>query len=422
MATVWLKRVTWALFLSGLAAGTSAQTVPPGCNALAPTDALYGLGFLVSGDGDSCSAASFSSAEDFFDALTTSALSTLDPGYTGEEPAELNVFFNSLPISLAYPNFGFTDVEGGSRLELSIPALGVFEVFEGVDRDASEELLEDYLKNSGIIGRIMKYQAANSPHSPIAGPGGLIPTAVAGDFAEVFNTLPSRAEGAQGGSFGVGISHASLSVKGLKTRVTTIPLSYTLRNNIDPRRQLVFSMPVTLSDTDGAESYHLAPGVSYRLPMNDAWTIAPAARVGLVYSPDIATVAGVLSASVASTYVIRLTAFDVAIGNMLGYYTTTKIKSGDYSFDPDIDNFVLRNGVMLNQPVVLGGRRLSVEYSLIDTRYLGTDIYVDNTQEVGITVGTNRSALSSRSFIRGGLSYLHGRDTHGLSVNIGYWF
>jgi hypothetical protein len=156
--------------------------------------------------------------------------------------------------------------------------------------------------------------------------------------------------------------------------------------------------------------------------MNDAWSIAPALRLGVVASEDVATVSGVASASIASTYVMRFTGFDMAIGNMLGYYTTLKVKSGDYSFNPKIDNVVLRNGVMFNKPVALGGMPLSAEVSLIDTRYLGTDIYVDNTQELGVTLGTNRSAFSSRSFVRGGLNYLHGRDTRGLSVNIGYWF
>ncbi len=408
-----------AVLIAALCGGAQAQVATP---CVAPTSGLYGVGFLVQpgAEAASCGTAGFNTVGTLFDGLGTNGLRAVNPDYTGTEPASLDLFFNSLPMNLAYPVEGATGA--GTRLLFRIPALGVAVEFNGVTRDDSEQQLEDYLKNSGVIGEMMRYQAANSPHSPISGPGGLIPTAVAADFADAFDTLPSRAETQPGNLIGVGLNFTSFSVKDLDTRVTTLPLSYTIRNNIDPRRKLVLGMPITMSDTEGAKFYHLSPGVSYRVPMNDAWSIAPAVRLGVVASEDMATVSGVASASVSSTYVMRFASFDMAIGNMLGYYTTLRVEAGDYSFNPDIDNVVLRNGVMFSQPVTVGGMPLSVEYSLIDTRYLGTEIYVNNTQELGITLGTNRSAFSSRSFVRGGLNFLYGPDTSGLSANIGYWF
>jgi hypothetical protein len=416
------KRAVHALAAVILAGSGLANAQSPSTSCPAPSSGLFGLGFDVL-DSDFfsfCESRKFDTAVDLFDGLETSPLGDLNSIYTGSEIATLNIFFMGLPVVLNYPNLG--NAGAGAQLFFSIPELGVSEVFLGADRDASEKLLEDYLKNSNVIGKIMKYQAAHSPNSPIAGPGGLIPNAVAADFADAFDTLPATSSGEPGNSIGIGLNFSSLTVNGLKTRVTTIPLSYTIRNNIDPRRQLVFGMPITLSDTEGAKSYQLNPGVSYRVPLSDAWSISPALRLGVVGSEDLATLAGVVSASLASTYAIRLPGFDMAIGNMLGYYATTKIQAGDYSANPDINNIVLRNGVLFSQPVTLGGMRLAAEYSLIDTRYLGTEIYVDNTQEIGVTVGTNRSAFSSRSYLRAGLSYLRGRDTHGLSLNVGYWF
>ncbi|MBL8446753.1 MAG: hypothetical protein JNJ44_04985 [Zoogloeaceae bacterium] len=389
----------------------------------APTKGLFSLGFAVEVDAPniySCDTASFKTLDSLYNGLKTYPLSGVSSYYSGTEVAYLDIYFNGLPVLIQYPNFGATGQ--GALLVFEIPALGVSKTFLGADRDESQRLLEDYLKSAGLFGRIMKYQAAHSPNSPISGPGGLIPTAVASDFADVFDTLPSTSGGEPQNNFGIGLNFSNLRVGGLQTRVTTLPLSYTIRNNIDPRRQLAFSMPISLSDTEGAKSYHINPGVSYRVPMTDAWSVSAAARVGIVGSMDIGSLAGVVSGSVASTYAIRGSGFDVAIGNMVGYYATTKVSSGDYSANPEIRNVVLRNGVMLSQPVRIGGMPLSAEYSVIDTRYLGTEIYVDNTQEIGVTVGTNRSAFSSRSFLRGGLSYLRGRDTHGVSVNIGYWF
>ena len=114
---------------------------------------------------------------------------------------------------------------------------------------------------------------------------------------------------------------------------------------------------------------------------------------------------------------------NVAMGNMLSYNRTAKIQSGEYSSNPDITSTVVRNGLMLSQPANWNGQKLSVEYSLVDTRYTGgTKLYIDNTQEIGITVGTNKNAFSARSFLRGGLTYLRGKDTKGFTANIGYWF
>ncbi|MCB1888499.1 MAG: hypothetical protein KDH20_12910 [Rhodocyclaceae bacterium] len=407
-----IRVIAASVALAGAAGLAHAQTA-----CVSPTSDFYGLAVAVGAD---CGTASYTTAQELIDGIDTAELSTVNANYDGTQIATLNVFFNSLPISLAFPNAGNTG--SGAELTFSIPDLGINETFVGADRDASQDLLEDYLKDSGVIADIMKYQAANSPHSPISGPGGVIPTAVSSDFSETFDTMPAETSGEPVSVIGAGLGFSSLSVDDRDTTVTTIPISYAVRNTIDPRRQLVFSMPITIADTDGAKAYSVSLGVGYRFPINEAWTLTPAIRYGVTASEDLATVAGVASATLSSTYALRFDGFDMAIGNMLGYYTTTKVSAGDYSFDPDINNTVLRNGVMLSQPVTWGGKKLAIEYSVIDTRYLGTEIYVDNTQELGITVGTNRSAFSSRSYLRGGINLLRGKDTTGISLNIGYWF
>lgn len=406
-----------AAVISAVLLGTSGTALAQAQSCGAPDRELYGLSLAI---GANCGQDSFNTAQDLIDALETEQLSGLDATYDGTQIANLNVLFNSLPIALSFPNSGFTG--NGAELVFSIPALGISKTFNGADRDASQDLLEDYLKDSGVIADIMKYQAANSPHSPISGPGGIIPTAVSSDFNEVFNTMPAQQDGQPASLIGAGLGFSALSVDDRDTKVTTIPLSYTVRNNIDPRRQLVFSMPITVADTDGAKAYSVSFGAGYRFPINEAWTLTPAVRYGVTASEDLATVAGVVSATLASTYALRFEKFDMAIGNMLGYYSTTKVQAGDYSFDPKIHNTVLRNGVMVSQPITISGKRMAIEYSLIDTRYLGTEIFVDNTQEFGITLGTNRSVFSSRSFVRGGLNFLRGKETTGVSLNIGYWF
>lgn len=400
------------------------------CNTLIPKG-TFALSLGVAGV---CSGTvSANTAQAFFDVLSTSGLQSLSNTYTGSQQASIFARFNSLDMTLAYPNTGFTGT--GATLNLIIPGLSVSQTFSGANRDASKNQLEDYLKKNNIIGQIIAYQATNSPTSPITGAGGMLPSVVASDFnqnftdnatniaspanqaaaAKVNNTTPNL--------IGVALQYGSFTALDSKTKVTTIPLSYTWRNDIDPRRQLTFSLPLTQVDVDGAKSYHGGLGVSYRVPMNDNWTLTPAGKISGVGSVDMATVAGMYTMSLTSTYIWNMDSYDVAMGNMLAYNKTMKFKSGDYAFDPGITSTVLRNGVMLSQPATWGGQKVSVEYSLIDTRYMGgTKIYLDNTQEIGITVGTNKSAFSARSYLRGGLTYLRGKDTKGFTANIGYWF
>ncbi|MDR3322998.1 MAG: hypothetical protein LBS89_02205 [Zoogloeaceae bacterium] len=382
------------------------------------TKANFSLGLDVAG---TCGREKFATAEDFFDGLQTDTLHEVRSDYSGSEIATLNIRFNSLPINLEFPNVGNTG--SGALLNFSIPRLGIHQVFQGNDRDDSIDQLEHYVKHSGIINDILKYQIAHTANNPLTGPGGLLPTTVANDFGLGFDTLPDTVtDGPVGNQFGASLNFASAKLDGRRSTSATLPFSYTIRNDIDPRRQLVFSLPVTVIETDGAKSYTGSLGVAYRLPITRAWTLTPAIRYGFSGSADLATAAALSGGSVSSNYVLRLNGFDLAIGNMVGYYQTTKFKAGDYSVNPHVRSTVLRNGLMVSQPVTVGGRAMSLEYSLIDTRYLGTKIYVDNTQEIGVSLGTNRSIASAHSHLRAGMKYQHGRDVKSLMLNVGYWF
>ena len=416
-----------AALVSALAAFPATQAqAQSACGAL-PNNVNYSLALTVSG---SCHAVSTTTADQFIDKLSTSGLNSMGLGYNGTQVASINASFNTLGMNIVYPKAGFTG--SGATLNFAIPGLNINKTFTGTDRDDSKRQLSDYLKKTDLIGKIMKYQAEHTPTSPLTGAGGLLPSTTAADFNQNFTDTATniaaplaavkQEAGADTNLIGAALSYSSLSTKDRDTKVVSIPLSYTIRNDMGPRRQLVLSLPITQIETAGAKSYHTGLGVAYRMPMNDSWTLTPSGRISVVGSKDLATVAGLYSVSLTSTYVWTLPDFDVAMGNMIGYNKTMKIKSGDYSFDPDIQSTVLRNGVMLSQPVTLGGKKMSVEYSLIDTRYTGTKLYTDNTQELSVTLGTNKRAYSSRSFFRAGLSYIHGKDTDGFTLNFGYWF
>jgi len=300
--------------------------------------------------------------------------------------------------------------------------------FTGANRDLSEEEFEDYIERSGILGRLINYQARHSATSAITGVGGAIPTIGAADFATSFDTMSNignigQSDGGNNNLIGIGLSYGSYNVAGSDdVKSTTLPLSYTVRNDIDPRRQLVLSLPLTRITTGDAASYHGGLGAAYRFPVSDRWTITPGAKYSIVASKDRATVATVMSASLMSTYVIPLGGYHLGIGNMIGIYKTGKFSAGDYEYDPGISLKMTRNGLLLAMPASYFGSKLAAEVSLIDTRYLGDKPYVASTQEIGITLGTNKRAGNARSFTRMGLSYVRGKDTSGFTANLGFWF
>ena len=66
---------------------------------------------------------------------------------------------------------------------------------------------------------------------------------------------------------------------------------------------------------------------------------------------------------------------------------------------------------------------MALEVSYINTLFSGTDLYSKQYNEFGLTIGTNKSATSARSFLRGGITYLQGQNgIKGLRLNFGYWF
>ncbi|MDO9600218.1 MAG: hypothetical protein Q7J47_21065 [Azoarcus sp.] len=405
-----------------VAATVLAAMALPGITYASCSNKNYGIDLLVENielesaeRGVRCE----NTAEDFFDLLSDSGFSSIVSNYDEAAIAAGQVSFNGLPMLVDFESTG-------PELRFRVPELGIDVRFEGSDRDASADMLVDYIKKSGILSQIVKYQAENTPNSPITGPGGMIPSAAATDFdAALSDTIREIRGGGDADSptLSLGASWGSMNLDGKKGEVTNLPLSRVWRSTEVPGRVFTLSGALTHVKVAGAASYHGGLGVAYRMPVSSRWALTPSLRYSVTGSADLATVAGLYSIGLSSTYHIPLAGMDLVIGNMAGYHKTTKLSIGDYSFSPDIKTWALRNGVMLAQPINLMGLPLAVEYSLVDTRYTGgTRFFVDNTQEIGVSLGTNRSGNVAKSFARFGLRYLRGRDSNTMSLSGSYWF
>jgi hypothetical protein len=276
-------------------------------------------------------------------------------------------------------------------------------------------MLVDYIRNNEDI---QKWIAKNTPNSPITSPGGLIHNAGTVDFAGALYSVLDN-----GGGVSFTASSGRTRVNGRKADTSTLPLSHSWHSGSNRGKKFTMSGSLTQVRLASATTYQGSIATAYRLPVTKRWALTPSLGYAVSHSTDLSAATGLVSMGLSSTYHIPFSKLDFVIGNMVGYHQTTKAIGSKNSFDPDITSWSIRNGAMLAQPVNFFGVPLSLEYSAVDTRYVGgTKFYVDNTQEIGISIGTNRRADVSKKFTRVGLRYLHGRDTNSVSVSGGYWF
>ncbi len=319
--------------------------------------------------------------------------------------------------------------QGSNVLNFSIPELGINNSFNGATRADSAILLRQFLENNpDIFANLQKRQAAVSPLSPITGTSGVLPRAIISDFNSSFNDTPTRiatsqSTASQGSQsvLGAGVLVSMHDVANSKVKTLSIPLSYTVRNDIDPRRQALIRGGLGIVDTAGSRSYQGRLSAGYRFPMSDEWVLTPMGGLSFAASKDAAFAVGVGNASLASTYTWEFESFDLTMGNMLGYYQTFKLPV-KFSGDPKIRIAALVNGIFLSQPINIADSKMAIEYGFSDSRLGGTELYQNNSQELTISLGTNKSALSARSFFRATLAAQRAKDSKGVSLGLNYWF
>lgn len=239
---------------------------------------------------------------------------------------------------------------------------------------------------------------------------------------------------AAGPVIGAALELERLKINGRVSESQTLPLSYTVRSDLDPRRQTTTSLRLVHARShvpgDVRENMSYVAGIAFRRPMNDQWTIVPAVSAGYVEDRGavIDTTGSIYGVSVASVYKMRHKGIDIALANQLSHYRTREFRiTGVSPENPRINNTVMRNGVVLALPTQLAGRKLSTELGITRTDIL-TDhkdpfFVTDYYNEVSLTLGNNKRLANARKFVRGGISYLDGQgDVRGLRVKLGYWF
>ena len=389
---------------------------------------LFSVSITVDGEMNSFG---FSNVEGVFDQIHEDGLTEAFPEYTERSMAGATIDFRGLEMRADF-------VGATSGLVFEVPSLDIRETFDGATRDASLEMLEEFLKDEGedILNRIQAALIATSPVDPIAGnPNSLMGTMVAGQFRAGFEDRTTNIDKAAAPAteedydpdnlLTYGARFGRFTAAGKASSVLTLPLGYSFRLKEDGPglRAVDISLPITYADIEGGKSGAVSLGIGLTYAMNERWSLSPAAGAGLVGSVDLGSAGGIGSLSLTSAYTIPREGWSLNIGNMLGYYETLDVELGDYDFNPGVSNTVLRNGLMISIPSTMGGRKVTTEVWGIDTRFFGSDLYSEYYDEFGVSFGlTKTRERSIENHLRAGISYLTGDGVKGWRANLSYSF
>lgn len=268
------------------------------------------------------------------------------------------------------------------------------------------------------------------PYDPVAGnPNSLMTRMVAADFA-LGTTIGSGSgvfsEGAGGGAapalIGVGFGRGRTSTPFTDVDYTEFQLTYA-KPLADPRYAIVLSLPVSVMEFDTFEAYSVSAGVGLRLAVLDNWQVTPSVRIGHARWESPVDVEGALvGASIVSNYQFSFGGMDGVIANMVTHTRTTGALDNDY----EIDSKVYRNGLGLSGPLPfeLFGQRTTWEFTAVNTRFHGSEVFVKNQNDYALSFGTvnSRNGVTWDS-VRIGITYTNAdRGADGLAVNFGYQF
>lgn len=302
-------------------------------------------------------------------------------------------------------------------------------------------MIEDWLKENGesAVTKLMKELVSETPPTdPIAGNPSSVQSRMVGlDYGYAVNTdevvemNENYADsGINANMISVFARYSNYDLDGTSSKEYALPLAYTIKFD-GSKNALSIRVPISMVDVDGSKAYNFGLGLGFTYFIKDEWSVTPAIGYTAVGSVDLASVAQLISSSVTSAYNFKIDQYTLTMGNMIGYYKTIPFNYGDYSIDPDISNSVIRNGLNLNIPADKLRKDTSFELFVTDTRYFGSELFIDQYNELGISYGFAKAKQKEKGGskvvnlmrkARVGFTYLFADKANGYSVNFGFSF
>ena len=381
---------------------------------------LFNLTATIPGE---TASVSFNNVSDIVKAVDNQSLHTLLTLYTPISAASITIDLRGLPTTVTY-------AANSTTLVFNVPSLNINKQFTGSTRDESQTLFEDYLKKNGngIFTKILQKLAASTAIDPTAGnPNSLMAKMGSSDFGagtdfgggQMGRTQPSK------NTLDIlTLRFGSYSAGPYTQNVYTWPINYTYRFDSDSRKQLIFDIPLTYTDTEGGKSYSTSLGIGFRYPVNNDWTLTPMVRIGGAGSVDLGSAAVIYSGSLVSNYNLYWGDTKISIGNMIAEFKADSLDIGGYSVGYNLTNTMLKNGIGFAVPLnfKMFGKPTSLELDIVHTDFFGDALYINRYFDFAMSFGTHGTESALDNF-RVGLTYTVGNNSYnGVMFNLGYTF
>lgn len=193
------------------------------------------------------------------------------------------------------------------------------------------------------------------------------------------------------------------------------------------RARLKVDLPFSYTRIKGAQSFTGQIGLSLEVPVKPNWSIEPRVAYGIAASVDQGSVGHMVQTSVASRYVIdKVGRGKILIGNMAGYSFTLKTP-GDIDLNPDIKNWVFRNGVAYELPLKfrMADRNTSLRASYAFTNFAGDKLYNNHFHEFTLSFGLRGredSPKALRDVVRINFNTIQARGFSTYTAGLGFRF
>ena len=370
----------------------------------------------------------FADAEEALRVVEGKTLEQFFPGYDGAtHDVHADVNFRGLPIEVDFSGAaGGAGGEDAKTLVFQVESLGVEEEFAGETRDESIDKFVDFLEGDGgeVLNRIQRELAAVSPVDPIAGNPGSLQSAIVRDaFAGgAFDTMPAGA----GWGVGAAAEGVSFTAGDYSGQGAVLPLSYTFTFDDAPGAGLRIGLPLSWRDVEGAAIYTVSPTLAWTQPLDEGWSVTPAAAWGIAGSIDAASAGQMIGAAVTSRYAfpgLDLTGVKLTMGNMVAHLRTLGFKIEDYEFEPGIANTVLKNGLAFEGDAgmaLFDGAGLAYRLSWAHSYFAGTELYMNQYHEFAVSLGSMDADAGEE--LRLGASYVFGDDYREIGVRLRWAF
>ena len=325
---------------------------------------------------------------------------------TGKFQSLENVPFNAQLTYAGVNNalfFNVADVGGGAwQAELSSPFHpGLIQrSFTGASRADVETQIQDYLKREGLsdLARFLKAISEQSAHGTMVGNPNSTTALIANySFTEYGMAMTETAEEKEDPKEATGAGIAMVGdvgfIKAQGIEANSYSFTPFVPMKLSSRVRLDVGVPLNYTEVGGAQVFR--GGIQLALPILIVkrnykegrpwlWQVTPHGGTQIAGSFDLIAGGVINSGGVTSLIAYDFGKFEISMGNHVSFHESLEVSIGDYSFDPQVSNQIVKNGIKVGVPFA---KRWYAEAYAIDTELLGSGNFLSRYTTLGGGVG-----------------------------------